>query len=658
MYTHQPISRENAEIRLVKFTSDNRNNENQRISLELQPASLKDESVRYAALSYVWGDTETELMEVEINGFPFLVMQNLYKGLKSLLRIIGGNDPPWLWADAICIDQSNQIERTWQVAQMHDIYTRADPVYMLLGSGSKKIYRAMDFIASVGPRFVASGILEKSVWPSEEEVKEFVDFDLGFLQLVYELIIDERLYPSTTEGKIILAGILELLRKDYWHRIWIIQEVTLAKTAILTCGDQSVSLDHFEGIVYATRYCRSMIDRCRDRGLGETRAKWKGFTWTMGGTESRMLPLAIRRQNGKEPIQLVNILLQASMPPHRPWYSASDSRDLVFALLGIVSDSNRLGLSVDYSRTTAEVFISLTRAFLGEERRCWSYDLDRCVPRSDQGYLPSWVPDWADVGRNGLKTYPINLNSNFSATRGIGTPKDGDDPRSPVLRRHGCYVDVITEVMQPPKLIQSNKYIPSGIKDINGWLNSIIEFTKLGPESGPGEDYIWRTVMKGRHNDKQRTYWYKNPSIKNDILRFLREVMRQHHINADSLTAEVAQYVCEGILYFQDYSPQSKSLETRLSYIMHAWPRSIAMSGRGRTLFKTTKDMLGLGHVAIQPGDHVTLLWGQAAPIILRPRNGHDASDGFRFLGDAYVDGIMYGEYLKNDPEHVVFDMM
>lgn len=63
------------------------------------------------------------------------------------------------------------------------------------------------------------------------------------------------------------------------------------------------------------------------------------------------------------------------------------------------------------------------------------------------------------------------------------------------------------------------------------------------------------------------------------------------------------------------------------------------------------REMLGLGHVAIEAGDIVTLVWGVCSPLILRRRG----SDGFFFRGDAYVDGIMQGEYLGTGPEQEEF---
>lgn len=56
--------------------------------------------------------------------------------------------------------------------------------------------------------------------------------------------------------------------------------------------------------------------------------------------------------------------------------------------------------------------------------------------------------------------------------------------------------------------------------------------------------------------------------------------------------------------------------------------------------------MLGLGHKSVQAGDTVTLLLGVHSPIVLRSR----CEGGFTFVGDAYMDGIMQGEFLQTNP--------
>ncbi|PSR77686.1 hypothetical protein BD289DRAFT_142389 [Coniella lustricola] len=67
---------------------------------------------------------------------------------------------------------------------------------------------------------------------------------------------------------------------------------------------------------------------------------------------------------------------------------------------------------------------------------------------------------------------------------------------------------------------------------------------------------------------------------------------------------------------------------------------------RKRVLFRTQGGRLGLGPQSLRPGDNITLLAGTRTPYILRPRReGPDNTIVvFKFMGEAYVHGIMYGE--------------
>jgi hypothetical protein len=86
------------------------------------------EKPQYEALSYTWGDPN-DLEDIIINGLKIKVRANLY----SALRHLRTKEPRVLWADAICIDQGNFQERTYQVGLMDYIYTRASCVLVWLG---------------------------------------------------------------------------------------------------------------------------------------------------------------------------------------------------------------------------------------------------------------------------------------------------------------------------------------------------------------------------------------------------------------------------------------------------------------------------------------------------------------------------------------------
>jgi hypothetical protein len=192
----------------------------------------------------------------------------------------------------------------------------------------------------------------------------------------------------------------------------------------------------------------------------------------------------------------------------------------------------------------------------------------------------------------------------------------------------------------------------SGIVDDESWLASIRAFAKLSPESGPGEDYVWRTIMRERYGWSDRPLKYEANPVDDEKAFIIRKVMRQEPIELDALTETQSDYIQNGIVK-RDYN---QTFEQRIEYIMKEWPERIRRVCHGRTLFRTAEGRVGLGHVAIRAGDVVTLLWGVRSPIILRPRD-HQDGGGFTFVGDAYVDGLMYGEFLETGPAFEDFDI-
>jgi hypothetical protein len=63
----------------------------------------------------------------------------------------------------------------------------------------------------------------------------------------------------------------------------------------------------------------------------------------------------------------------------------------------------------------------------------------------------------------------------------------------------------------------------------------------------------------------------------------------------------------------------------------------------GRCFCLTQAGYLGIGTGFMTVGDVVAVPLGCATPIILRPER-----DGYRFVGDVYVDGYMYGEAISH----------
>ncbi|KAJ0419199.1 heterokaryon incompatibility protein-domain-containing protein [Aspergillus carlsbadensis] len=174
------------------------------IVCRLEQAQCLGDSPSYDALSYVWGTFGTEEC-IDLGGEKFRVTPNLGQALRGLRD---NEKAVTLWIDALCITQTDNAEKAEQIRLMGDIYKRARRVVAFLGGhedGSWELFRILK--------------LEKSGRRSEMD-----PFRLHDIQLA------ERL----------------LLRRRYWQRAWVVQELVLASDKYLQCGSDRISFSTLE----------------------------------------------------------------------------------------------------------------------------------------------------------------------------------------------------------------------------------------------------------------------------------------------------------------------------------------------------------------------------------------------------------------------------
>lgn len=99
------------------------------IECELTTHSL-DLDPEYHALSYVWGDASITT-DILVNSKTFSTTTNLVAALRTLALHLNGK--VLIWADAICINQQDDEERSSQVQVMSFIFKKAELVAAWLG---------------------------------------------------------------------------------------------------------------------------------------------------------------------------------------------------------------------------------------------------------------------------------------------------------------------------------------------------------------------------------------------------------------------------------------------------------------------------------------------------------------------------------------------
>jgi Heterokaryon incompatibility protein (HET) len=70
-----------------------------------------------------------------VNGEAVLIRKSLSNALSRVFNHLESKsrEPRYVWADAICIDQSNDVEKAAQVAIMCEIYQKSHQVIVYLG---------------------------------------------------------------------------------------------------------------------------------------------------------------------------------------------------------------------------------------------------------------------------------------------------------------------------------------------------------------------------------------------------------------------------------------------------------------------------------------------------------------------------------------------
>lgn len=650
-FSYDSLSREDRELRLVRFGNSAPSTE---VELIQRRVSLNDPP-SYHALSYIWGDpTPTE--SIRVNGRPLPVAYNLHQALLDVRR--GGDAQDWFWVDAICINQDNIEERSWQVAQMGHIFGRAALVYIWLGLNNDDSDAVLRMAQRIGPGAHRAGVTDlwfgwQSFKDQPEKLQENADSVAMRESFLAQALEDEELRSPR-----LLAAIESFLSRPSWYRVWIVQEIALAQNGLVLCGAKCVSLDALDAALATIFFCKN-----GDFARGHSR--WRNFGSGLNNSLFRVRGLVARRQRERnQKADLLEFLLSDFMAaPSRPFYMASDPRDMIFGLLGVAADTECLGLRPDYTQTVAEVYTAATRAMV---ERCPHYSLDYCVFPKDMDDLPTWVPDWQRVGRLGLVVSgrPMSYGNlfNSSADRVQPPPPTGLSPTPAegipawrVLRQRGCSVDVVTTVFAGhehcssesstgPALTLSRALAWQG-EQRTRILQAILKFTiaaHLELDGAQLETILWRTVVADFMSVERCTVDYDAAAAR---------IFRQQPVPVATLTEAQVGYMIRNTYPFPP-RPDPIATQAKVDEYSEVLLRQASTRCRGRTLFATAGGRLGIGRENVQTGDVVTILLGTPVPIVLRP-----AAKCFAYVGGAYVHGIMDGQFMKGDPLEEDFDI-
>ena len=212
----------------------------------------------FEAISYEWGVPSEEDPEIIINKHAVRIRKNLYLALQQFRH---GSEERILWVDAICINQSDIVEKGIAVQLMGTIYQAAAAVLVWLGPENEDTSLAYDTLSRVLHKFSKTSAVGN---PQDSEMLDERDAASSqgqFEEESREVIISD--YE--------LEALVRLMECSYWYRVWIVQEVCLARRLLFYCGKY-----HDEGLM--EKLCDSL-------------ARWPDLTSSHDGKWDRFVDL-------------------------------------------------------------------------------------------------------------------------------------------------------------------------------------------------------------------------------------------------------------------------------------------------------------------------------------------------------------------------------
>jgi hypothetical protein len=386
-----------SEIRLIKILPGSWGDP---ISCELVYLLL-DDRPKYVALSYAWGDP-TETQPVTLNGQVYHITKSLFTGLRRLRYMIpvADEDPEtfitdklesfYLWADAICINQEDEGEKSTQVTRMSDIYSLAGRVYAWLGENEEEdpvVRMIMGLAHCVG--------LDSRLWGT-------------YLSQCFD--------HSSDEFRGFARGLINLSSRSWFSRIWVIQEVGLAaRPPIILAGGAWSYMESLSKLA-------NIILKYRTKGL-DSIPGWKNITQIIFLSSIRRDCQEERNSQQASDVDLSSLgaRLDRTLGSTHGYFEATLPHDYIYGLLGLVgSGALPLLLTADYEKPYPQVYQEYAR-FIVQNTGNLSIILRT---DSDIDGFPSWVPDFRShnsVWREPEESlYPISFSNAGNAMTLLG----------------------------------------------------------------------------------------------------------------------------------------------------------------------------------------------------------------------------------------------
>ncbi|KAG0650483.1 Heterokaryon incompatibility protein [Hyphodiscus hymeniophilus] len=580
----------------------------------------RSEPLEYEAVSYLWGgnDLQQDMKDVELRDpqqrrYFKSTKRTLYLALQNLRH---NKHPRPFWVDALCINRNDVVEKNRQIAMKRYIFHKATNLCFWLGDdASSKV--ALDFV---------------------EQVLDLT----GVGKLVRDNAAVEQWVAFVT-----------LLKNPVFSRLWLVQEVAVARKATLHCGQTA---KYFGDLVEAVSTFVSL--RAEITLLFRRNQKnCKILTDRKMTIAERFIDISTNALRVSSTGKVQRLLSLEGLVSQLSDLSSGSPLDRIYAVLALAKDGPTLvnetlmeypkdtpdngALRIDYDKSIREVYQDFVIHAIEKSKsldiicRHWASSVSEKDAR-----LPTWVRPLQSFLQPPFENSPDRTAADslvglpdhtyYHASRGTlakfrvvpWAPNDEGDSVRTMFDEQDRYPG------EAKSLIVRGRYIDTisklGPRASEGII--LYEWLELGGCTAGGEtvpENFWRTLVADRGpNGSNVPSWYRRA-----FLYCLTHLTPTGDINTNRLIAESEM----------DESSLVVDFLQRIQSVI--WNRKFLVS--------KSNNWLGLAPMAAQPEDLICILYGCSVPVVLRPTETIYGDRYYQLVGECYVHGMMDGEAVE-----------
>ena len=575
-----------------------------------------DENPEYDTLSYAWGEPVFN-KKIRANEGHLFITTSLYTALCYLRN---PDEPRTIWADGICINQTDVDERSSQVSMMGQIYRKSKRLEIWLGDVEsieseaslsdvifdinldKDLRTFNNFLQSrdhlIKPSALASTCVNQitdSKLPSALDILNRLAGDHHFHEMPFYDVTSQKEAQLQTSWYKSLRLLLAILAQPWWSRVWIVQETVLSSHTSVSIGMHKMDLSQF--FLASAAFVRHTLSCCTSWA-----ALWSGNSdISIGLNKTTAVIKALARS--KELYHQGNLRLY-NLYDASVYREALDPHDHVYGFMGLLQDPPIK--APDYHLSIPQVFKEATFAVYSQTNSLYLLSTAVGIDSPNHLGLVSWACDWSRrLGTDVIANIPEYL---YNASKGHRHEMAPQNEQTLSL-----------EVTQLGEISQNGAAINGD--DVEDIVVKLQQWRELAEAVSP-IDMI--TVLRIAFLDIFTTIGHSR-----------------------RVTSEDAKVVQRWWDFLQNQKCSPKRSGDYEIYLQHM---RVSQFMKFNKIFATDEGLLGMGRHTVQQGDRVFIAKGAQVPLVLRPRYRstgnphHEFVDDYLFVGTCYVHGMMDGE--------------